>query len=75
MAPESPVRREQGAPARYYLNVYRAAYGLESTALALGNVYGPRQDPHGEAGVVAIFAHRDARGAADQDLRGRHLDP
>jgi UDP-glucose 4-epimerase len=31
---------------------------LEFTALALGNVYGPRQDPHGEAGVVAIFAGR-----------------
>ena len=31
-------------------------HGLDSTALALANVYGPRQDPHGEAGVVAIFA-------------------
>jgi UDP-glucose 4-epimerase len=41
-----------------YLNVYRELYGLEFTALALGNVYGPRQDPHGEAGVVAIFAGR-----------------
>jgi UDP-glucose 4-epimerase len=39
-----------------YLNVYRELHGLEFTALALGNVYGPRQDPHGEAGVVAIFA-------------------
>jgi UDP-glucose 4-epimerase len=41
-----------------YLNVYRELYGLEFTALALANVYGPRQDPHGEAGVVAIFAGR-----------------
>jgi UDP-glucose 4-epimerase len=41
-----------------YLNVYRQLYGLEFTALALSNVYGPRQDPHGEAGVVAIFAGR-----------------
>ena len=41
-----------------YLNVYRQLYGLEFTALALANVYGPRQDPHGEAGVVAIFAGR-----------------
>jgi len=31
-------------------------YGLEYTSLALSNIYGPRQDPHGEAGVVAIFA-------------------
>jgi UDP-glucose 4-epimerase len=41
-----------------YLNVYRELHGLEFTALALSNVYGPRQDPHGEAGVVAIFAGR-----------------
>jgi UDP-glucose 4-epimerase len=39
-----------------YLHYYREVHGLEFTALALANVYGPRQDPHGEAGVVAIFA-------------------
>jgi UDP-glucose 4-epimerase len=39
-----------------YLNTYRQLYGLNCTHLALANVYGPRQDPHGEAGVVAIFA-------------------
>jgi UDP-glucose 4-epimerase len=39
-----------------YLNAYRELHGIESTSLALANVYGPRQDPHGEAGVVAIFA-------------------
>jgi len=39
-----------------YLHVYRQLHGLEFTSLALSNVYGPRQDPHGEAGVVAIFA-------------------
>lgn len=39
-----------------YLQVYRCLYRLQTTALALGNVYGPRQDPHGEAGVVSIFA-------------------
>jgi UDP-glucose 4-epimerase len=37
---------------------YRELYGLEYTALALSNVYGPRQDSHGEAGVVAIFTGR-----------------
>jgi UDP-glucose 4-epimerase len=41
-----------------YLFAYRELHGLEYTALALANVYGPRQDPHGEAGVVAIFAGR-----------------
>jgi UDP-glucose 4-epimerase len=41
-----------------YLAAYRQLHDLEFTALALANVYGPRQDPHGEAGVVAIFAGR-----------------
>jgi len=41
-----------------YLGAYRELHQLEYTALALANVYGPRQDPHGEAGVVAIFAGR-----------------
>ncbi len=39
-----------------YLVAYRELHELEFSALALANVYGPRQDPHGEAGVVAIFA-------------------
>lgn len=41
-----------------YLAAYEELYGIAFVALALGNVYGPRQDPHGEAGVVAIFAER-----------------
>ena len=41
-----------------YLGFYQRYRGLDFTALALGNVYGPRQDPHGEAGVIAIFASR-----------------
>jgi UDP-glucose 4-epimerase len=41
-----------------YLVAYRELHALEFCALALANVYGPRQDPHGEAGVVAIFANR-----------------
>ncbi len=45
-----------------YLVAYRELHSLEFCALALGNVYGPRQDPHGEAGVVAIFAERILRG-------------
>jgi UDP-glucose 4-epimerase len=42
--------------AEMYLNTYRELYGLDCTHLAPANVYGPRQNPHGEAGVVAIFA-------------------
>jgi UDP-glucose 4-epimerase len=45
-----------------YLVAYRELHALEFCALALANVYGPRQDPHGEAGVVAIFAERILRG-------------
>jgi UDP-glucose 4-epimerase len=40
----------------HYLELYSGLYGLDYTALRLPNVYGPRQDPHGEAGVVSIFA-------------------
>jgi UDP-glucose 4-epimerase len=39
-----------------YLGFYQRYRGLDFTACALANVYGPRQDPHGEAGVIAIFA-------------------
>jgi UDP-glucose 4-epimerase len=41
-----------------YLASFRELDGLEWVSLRLGNVYGPRQDPHGEAGVVAIFCNR-----------------
>jgi len=40
----------------HYLYCFRELYGFSSAALRLSNVYGPRQDPHGEAGVVAIFS-------------------
>ena len=42
----------------YYLHYYQAVHGLEYVALRYANVFGPRQDPHGEAGVVAIFCER-----------------
>jgi UDP-glucose 4-epimerase len=45
-----------------YLDYYQQVYGLSYAALRFANVYGPRQDPHGEAGVVAIFAERMLRG-------------
>jgi UDP-glucose 4-epimerase len=46
------------ASGELYLGYYRAQYGLPSVSLRYANVYGPRQNPHGEAGVVAIFAER-----------------
>jgi len=46
------------AASELYLGVWRASHGLRSASLRYGNVYGPRQDPHGEAGVVAIFSGR-----------------
>ena len=42
----------------HYLSYYRNVRGLEYVALRYSNVFGPRQDPHGEAGVVAIFCNR-----------------
>lgn len=45
-----------------YLRVYYGIYGLPYVALRYGNVYGPRQDPYGEAGVIAIFANKMLRG-------------
>ena len=41
-----------------YLALYQRFKAIDHASLALGNVYGPRQDPHGEAGVIAIFAGR-----------------
>lgn len=46
-----------------YLPTYARHFGLDATVLRYANVYGPRQDPHGEAGVVAIFAERALRSA------------
>jgi UDP-glucose 4-epimerase len=42
----------------HYLRFYHDTYGLETVVLRYGNVYGPRQDPYGEAGVIAIFAKK-----------------
>lgn len=46
----------------HYLNLYRINYGVNYTVLRYPNVYGPRQDPHGEAGVVAIFTGKMLNG-------------
>ena len=46
----------------HYLDLYNRLYGTRHVTLRYGNAYGPRQDPHGEAGVVAIFFGRLLRG-------------
>ncbi|MHB8141724.1 MAG: NAD-dependent epimerase/dehydratase family protein [Vulcanimicrobiaceae bacterium] len=55
--PESPYGITKMV-AEHYLRFYRSEHGLDFTALRYGNVYGPRQDPSGEAGVVSIFIGR-----------------
>jgi UDP-glucose 4-epimerase len=50
----------------HYLRFYQSEHGLEYTALRYGNVYGPRQDPSGEAGVIAIFI---GKFLADESVR------
>jgi UDP-glucose 4-epimerase len=55
--PLSPYGVSKLASERY-LYFYNQQYGLDVTCLRYANIYGPRQSPHGEAGVVAIFAHK-----------------
>ncbi len=57
VAAVSPYGVSKAAFEQYLLS-YRAMYGLHYVALRYANVYGPRQNPHGEAGVVAIFTDR-----------------
>ncbi|WP_117237068.1 NAD-dependent epimerase/dehydratase family protein [Thermus sediminis] len=59
--PKSPYAASKAA-FEGYLSAYGQNYGLKWISLRYGNVYGPRQDPHGEAGVVAIFAERVLKG-------------
>ena len=60
-APLSPYGVAKLASERY-LFFYHATYGISYAAMRYANVYGPRQNPHGEAGVVAIFAEKLLRG-------------
>jgi UDP-glucose 4-epimerase len=53
--PYSPYAQSKMA-AELYLDLYRRLHGVDSVALRLANIYGPRQDPYGEAGVIAIFS-------------------
>jgi UDP-glucose 4-epimerase len=61
--PVSPYGVSKLAGERY-LHFYGVQYGISYAALRYANVYGPRQDPHGEAGVVAIFSGNLAAGKA-----------
>ncbi len=58
--PETPYAAAK-ASIETYLEIYKNLYGLSYTILRYANVYGPRQDPYGEAGVVAIFCERLAK--------------
>jgi UDP-glucose 4-epimerase len=55
--PESPYGIAK-LSVEYYMGYFARVHGLDTVALRYANVYGPRQDPHGEAGVVAIFCKR-----------------
>lgn len=57
LAPMAPYGQSKFA-GEGYLALYERLYGLSSASLRLGNVYGPRQDPLGEAGVIAMFCGR-----------------
>ncbi|HEU4721651.1 MAG TPA: NAD-dependent epimerase/dehydratase family protein [Gemmatimonadaceae bacterium] len=59
--PESPYAISK-LTVEYYLAYYGRVHRLDTVAMRFGNVYGPRQDPHGEAGVVAIFCGRILQG-------------
>jgi UDP-glucose 4-epimerase len=54
LGPQSPYAAAKVA-GELYLNAYAEMYGIHAISLALANVYGPRQSPQGEAGVVAVF--------------------
>jgi UDP-glucose 4-epimerase len=62
IAPLSPYGTSKAA-AEWYLAQYRRLHGISTLALRMANVYGPRQDPQGEAGVVSIFSGLAASGA------------
>lgn len=65
IAPASPYGMSKWV-AEQYLDFYYRQYRLHYTSLRYGNVFGPRQDPHGEAGVVAIFSQAMLEGKQPQ---------
>ena len=73
VAPEAPYGQSKFC-AEGYCELFRRLHGLSTVSLRYGNVYGPRQDPLGEAGVIAIFCGKLLDGGAADDLRRRPAD-
>ena len=71
--PESPYAITKMV-SEHYLRFYRSEHGLDFTALRYGNVYGPRQDPNGEAGVISIFIGRFLARQGPKSVLGRRTD-
>ena len=71
--PASPYGVSKVA-AELYLDCWAGLHGARGVSLRLANVYGPRQNPEGEAGVVAIFTRRLLSGALVRDQRRRRAD-
>jgi UDP-glucose 4-epimerase len=67
--PLSPYGASKHA-VEHYCALYRTNWGLDTTILRYSNVYGPRQDPNGEAGVIAIFARRMLAGEPEPIVNG-----
>ena len=74
VAPEAPYGLSKFC-AENYCALFTRLHGLSTVALRFGNVYGPRQDPLGEAGVIAIFCGRRARRRPAGGVRRRPPDP
>ena len=71
--PLSPYGASKAA-AESYLRLFGRIHGLSTLALRMANVYGPRQNPHGEAGVVAIFCGAAISGRVRDAVRRRPAD-
>ena len=72
-APEAPYGLSKWC-AEQYCEIFTRLHGLSTVSLRYGNVYGPRQDPLGEAGVIAIFCGKLLEGGTRDDLRRRQAD-
>ena len=73
VAPEAPYGLSKFC-AEQYCEIFTRLHGLSTVSLRYGNVYGPRQDPLGEAGVIAIFCGKLLEGGEGDDLRQRRAD-
>ena len=71
--PRRPTACRSSAPSSY-CELFNRLHGLSTVSLRYGNVYGPRQDPLGEAGVIAIFCGKLLEGGTADDLRRRQAD-